>query len=137
MPGNPRRASSLIAAAYARLQTAARAHGVCYCRPLHREPIFGPLVRDLRRAESLLRAPRLTWPPSRLRRVDERLRGCTPSGSAPCCAWGRTVDALLITAWIRDVEAELRLRMQPWISPVLLLEGWTWVPGGTAGARAV
>lgn len=121
----PERASSLIAAAYARLQTAARAHGVLL-RPLHREPIFGPLVRDLRRAESLLRAERLTPAAlTRLRRVDERLRELHSERLGSLLRLGpRTrVDALLITAWIRDVEAELRLRMQPWISPVLLLEG--------------
>lgn len=121
----PERASSLIAAAYARLQTAARANGVLL-RPLHREPCFGPLVRDLRRAESLLRAARLT--PSallRLRRVDERLRELHSERLGALLRLGpRTrVDALLITAWIREVEAELRVRMQPWISPVLVLEG--------------
>lgn len=121
----PERASGLIAAAYARLQTAARAHGVLL-RPLRREPIFGPLVRDLRRAESLLRAAQLT-PAAlvRLRRVDERLRELHSERLASLLRLGpRTrVDALLITAWIRDVEAELRLRLKPWISPVLLLEG--------------
>lgn len=121
----PERASSLIAAAYARLQTAARAHGVLL-RPLRREPIFGPLVSDLRRAESRLKAARLTPAAlAALHRVDERLRELHSERLGSLLRLGpRTrVDAMLITAWIRDVEAELRVRMQPWTSPVLLLEG--------------
>lgn len=121
----PERASSLIAAAYARLQTSARAHGVLL-RPLGREPIFGPLVRDLRRAEALLKATRLSPAAlAALRRVDERLRELHSERLAALLRLGpRTrVDAALLTAWIRDVEAELRVHRQPWTSPVLLLEG--------------
>lgn len=121
----PERASSLIAAAYARLQTAARAHGVLL-RPLGREPIFGPLVRDLRRAEALLKKSHLSPAAlTALRRVDERLRELHSERLGALLRLGpRTrVDAALLTAWIRDVEAELRVRRQPWTSPVLLLEG--------------
>jgi len=121
----PERASSLIATAYARLQAAARAHGVLL-RPLGREPIFGPLLRDLRRAESLLKAPALSPKAlAALGRVDERLRALHFERLGSLLRMGpRTpVGAALITAWIREVEAELRLRGEPWTSPVLLLEG--------------
>jgi signal transduction histidine kinase len=107
------------------LQTAARAHRVLL-RPQRREPIFGPLLRDLRRAEALLRAPELS--PAALlqvQRVDERLRELHSERLGALLRLGpRTrVDAALVAEWIRAVEAELRVRAQPWISPVLLLEG--------------
>lgn len=118
----PERASDLCAVAYERLRQAARGKGVPL-RPLGREPVFGPLYRDLRRAETLLRRsnPGLAT----LRRVDARLRGLHSERLGALLRRGpRTrVDAALLSAWAREVEAELRVRGARWTPPVLLLAG--------------
>lgn len=124
----PERASDLVAAAYERLVQAGRGHGAVL-RPLALEPVFGPLWRDLRRAESLLEAADAERPDARtlsaLRRIDGRLRELHAERLGALLRLGpRTrLSAGLLSSWIRDVEAEVRVRALPWTSPVLLLEG--------------
>lgn len=124
----PERASHLVAAAYERLVQAGRGHGAVL-RPLSLEPVFGPLWRDLRRAESLLESADAKRPDPRtlsaLRRIDGRLRELHAERLGALLRLGpRTrLSAALLSAWIRDVEAEVRVRALPWASPRLLLEG--------------
>src|SRR5258708_30117611 len=58
---SPEPASQVVTRQYESLRKAARAQGVSL-RRLRREPVFGPLVRDLARAEHLLR--QMTGTPS-------------------------------------------------------------------------
>jgi tetratricopeptide (TPR) repeat protein len=115
----PEAASSVVAATYARLRRAARARGVSL-RPLGREPIFGPLARDLRRAEALVTGggarAAITAVDTRLREVhSERLAALLKHGP-------RTrVDAAVIVDWIGAVEAEMRERGGGWTPPALVL----------------
>src|SRR5204862_5732199 len=68
----PEPASRSVARHYEEVRTAARALGV-RLRRLSREPVFGPLLRDLARAESLLRDPALDA--AELAAIDARVRG--------------------------------------------------------------
>ena len=92
-------------------------------RPLGREPTFGPLVRDLRRAEVWVQG---TQPPgAELAHIDARLRGVHSERLGALAKLGpRTrVDAALVSDWIRGVEAELGVRGVTWTRPVLELHG--------------
>jgi len=117
----PERASAVVGAAYESLRREARAKGI-HLRRLSREPIFGPLESDLRRAEQLARAAgsseALGRIGARLQQVhSERLAGLLRMGP-------RTrLDAAILTQWIRDVETELRAKGVPWTSPVVHLHG--------------
>jgi signal transduction histidine kinase len=117
----PERTSSLVAAAYRKLQGAALERGVAL-RPLAREPALGPLVRDLRRAEALVRGRGGLEP---LRAVDERLRNLHPERLAALLRLGpRTrLDPALLSRWMAEVEGEVRLRGDGWTAPALHLEG--------------
>lgn len=118
----PERASEVVAAAYERLRRAGQGRGVLL-RPLGREPTFGPLVRDLRRAEVWVQG---TQPPgSELAHIDARLRGVHSERLGALAKLGpRTrVDAALVSDWIRGVEAELGVRGVTWTRPVLELHG--------------
>jgi signal transduction histidine kinase len=101
---------------------AARAQGVSL-RRLGREPVFGPLVRDLARAETLLRAPR--GGEAELLRIDRRIREVhSPRLAALLRLSPRTrLDASAVAGWIRDVEAEMRRGGAPWKDPSILLQG--------------
>ncbi|HEX2574262.1 MAG TPA: tetratricopeptide repeat protein [Polyangia bacterium] len=118
----PERASEVVAAAYERLRRTAQGRGVTL-RPLGREPTFGPLVRDLRRAEVWVQ--RAQRPGEELARIDARLRGVHSERLGALAKLGpRTrVDAALVSDWIRGVEAELKVRGVRWTRPVLELHG--------------
>lgn len=73
----PEPASQVVIRAFERLRIAARAQGVSL-RRLSREPSFGPLVRDLARAEALLRD---ALPPAA-----PAAREAAPSGASPARA---------------------------------------------------
>ena len=119
---SPEPASQAVAQRYQALREAARAQGVSL-RRLGREPVFGPLVRDLARAETLLRAPR--GGEAELLRIDRRIREVhSPRLAALLRLSPRTrLDASAVAGWIRDVEAEMRRGGAPWKDPSILLQG--------------
>lgn len=118
----PEPASRVVAAHYASLRKAARAQGVTL-RRLAREPVFGPLVRDLARAEALLRRPDSA--PAGLARLDERIRLLHAERLAALLRLGpRTrLDHSAVAGWIRDVEAESRRFGSSWTAPSILMKG--------------
>jgi tetratricopeptide (TPR) repeat protein len=118
----PEPASKVVARHYGALRTAARAHGIAL-RRLSREPVFGPLVRDLARAEALLRDPAGDAP--ELAEIDGRIRGGHARRLARLLRLGpRTkVDASAVAGWIRDVEAEVRRGGSSWTAPSILMKG--------------
>src|SRR6185295_4399217 len=65
----PRPASELVAEIYARVEQAATGLGLTL-RPLDREPTFGPIAQELRRAERILR----TGDRASLAEIDRELR---------------------------------------------------------------
>jgi len=118
----PEPASKVVARHYEALRTAARSLGV-RLRRISREPIFGPLVRDLARAEALLRDP--SGGGRELPAIDARVRGEHSRRLAGLLRLGpRTrLDAGAVAGWIRDVEAEMRRGGSPWTAPSILIEG--------------
>ncbi|HZR07847.1 MAG TPA: hypothetical protein VFA79_04640 [Myxococcales bacterium] len=118
----PEPASEVVARHYASLRKAARAQGVTL-RRLGREPVFGPLVRDLARAEALLRRPGAGS--AELARLDERIRLLHADRLAALLRLGpRTrLDAGAVAGWIRDVEAETRRGGASWTAPSILMKG--------------
>ncbi len=118
---SPEPTSEVVAAIYEKLRLAARAQGVTL-RRLGREPTFGALARDLRRAEEWLRKGRGRFDAAR---ADSRLREIHSEKLGALLRLGpRTrLDAPAITSWIRDVEAELRQGGSSWTSPALQLAG--------------
>lgn len=119
----PQRASVVIATAYESLRQTAQARGATL-RRLPREPVFGPLCRDLRRAEVLVRRPMLgPRAAETLRRIDARLRELHAErlGALLRLAPRTPLSAPLLAGWVRLVEDELRLSQERWTSPVLHL----------------
>jgi signal transduction histidine kinase len=88
-------------------------------RPLGREPVFGPLWRDLRRAEAWAEQPTRT---RALVAVDGRLRGVHSERLGALLRLGpRTrLDGAALADWIRDLEAELAA--DGWTPPAILLQ---------------
>ncbi len=119
---SPKPASQAVAQQYQALRKAARAQGLPL-RRLRREPIFGPLVRDLSRAEALLRAP--AGGEDELLGIDQRIREVhSPRLAALLRLSPRTrLDAGALSGWIRDVEVEMRRGGAPWKDPSILLQG--------------
>ena len=119
---SPEPASQAIAKQYEALRKAARAQGVSL-RRLAREPVFGPLVRDLARAEKLLGVADGGSP--ELARIDSRIREQhSPRLASLLRLAPRTrLDAGAISGWIRDVEAEMRRGGSSWTDPSILLQG--------------
>ena len=119
---SPEPASQAVAAAYQRLRQEARGQGVALCR-LPREPVFGPLVRDLAAAEAVLRSP--DTPAAPLGGIDRRLREeHTERLSALLRLGPRTrLSAAELSEWIRGVEAEVKRGGSGWTSPSILLQG--------------
>ena len=119
---SPEPASQAVAQRYETLRKAARAQGVPL-RRLRREPVFGPLVRDLARAEALLQAP--SGGEEELARIDRRIREAHSARLAALLRLApRTrLDAGALSGWIRDVEAEVRRGGAPWKDPSILLQG--------------
>jgi signal transduction histidine kinase len=119
---SPEPASLVVAQKYEELRKAARAQGLSL-RRLWREPIFGPLVRDLARAESLLRAA--SGGDADLGRIEQRVREVHSARLASLLRLGpRTrLDASAVAGWIRDVEAEMRRGGSSWTAPSILLQG--------------
>jgi signal transduction histidine kinase len=117
----PEPASTVVARHYDALRTAARGQGV-RLRRLSREPVFGPLVRDLARAETLLR---LGGDGRELAEIDRRMRGEHASRLGGLLRMGpRTkLDASAVGGWIRDVEVEMRRGGSSWSAPSILLQG--------------
>ncbi|MBI5478015.1 MAG: hypothetical protein HY906_04120, partial [Deltaproteobacteria bacterium] len=117
---SPEPTSKVVADIYARLRKAAHAHGVSL-RPLGREKVFGPLRRDLRRAEGQVHDPART---AALLEVDRRLREVHSERLAALLKLGpRTrVDAACLSEWIRDVEAERRGDKGAWTPPAIQLQ---------------
>ena len=118
---SPEPASQAVAARYEALRNSARAQGV-ELRRLSREPVFGPLVRDLSRAEALLQAEGHL---AELALIDARIRELhAPRLAALLRLAPRTrLDATAVAGWIRDVEAEMRRGGARWTDPSILLEG--------------
>ncbi len=118
----PEPASQVVFRHYAALRKAARAQGVTL-RRLGREPVFGPLFRDLARAEALLRHP--GEGSAELARLDERIRLLHADRLAGLLRLGpRTrLDAGAVAGWIRDVEAETRRGGASWTAPSILMKG--------------
>jgi len=118
----PEPASRVVARHYEALRVAARAQGVGL-RRLSREPVFGPLVRDLARAEALLRDP--AGDERTLAEIDGRVRGEHARRLGALLRLGpRTkLDASALAGWIRDVEAEMRRGGSPWTAPSILMKG--------------
>ena len=118
---SPEPASATLARQYEALRTAARAQGVSL-RRLAREPCFGPLARDLSRAESLLRG---SGGEDELLRIDARIRGEHAARLSGLLRLGpRTrLDAEAVAGWIRDVEAEMRRGGSAWTAPSIMLAG--------------
>jgi tetratricopeptide (TPR) repeat protein len=117
----PEPASTAVAHAYERLREDARAQGVVL-RRLSREPVFGPLVSDLRTAERILRRGGKT---ATLARIDARMREVHGPRLAALLKQGpRTlVDATSLSDWIHGVEAEVRGGGAGWTAPSVLLQG--------------
>src|SRR5712664_3361779 len=118
----PEPASRVVARHYEALRAAAKAQGVGL-RRLSREPVFGPLVRDLARAEELLRDP--ADDARTLGEIDGRVRGEHARRLGALLRMGpRTkLDASAVAGWIRDVEAEMRRGGSPWTAPSILMKG--------------
>jgi tetratricopeptide (TPR) repeat protein len=118
----PEPASQVVSRHYAALRKAARAQGVTL-RRLGREPVFGPLFRDLARAEALLRQPGAGT--AELARLDERIRLQHAERLGALLRLGpRTrLDASAVAGWIRDVEAETRRGGASWTAPSILMKG--------------
>jgi signal transduction histidine kinase len=91
-------------------------------RRLSREPVFGPLVRDLLAAEGILRRG---GPSAKLSRIDVRMREVHGARLASLLKQGpRTrVDASSLSDWIHGVEAEVRRGGAGWTAPSVLLQG--------------
>ncbi len=119
---SPEPASRAVAQQYQALRKAARAQGVPL-RRLGREPVFGPLVRDLARAEALLGAS--SGGEEELLRIDQRIREVHSARLAALLRLSpRTrLDAGALSGWIRDVEVEMRRGGAPWKDPSVLLQG--------------
>jgi tetratricopeptide (TPR) repeat protein len=119
---SPEPASQVVAQKYEELRKAARAQGLSL-RRLRREPVFGALVRDLARAETLLKAP--SGGEAELARIEQRVREVHPARLASLLKLGpRTrLDASAVAGWIRDVEAEMRRGGSSWTAPSILLQG--------------
>ena len=118
----PAPASQAVAQQYETLRRLARGQGVSL-RRLSREPVFGPLVRDLARAEALLQRP--DGSEAELARIDGRIRGEHSARLAGLLRTGpRTrLDAGALAGWIRDVEAEVRRGGAAWTAPSILVQG--------------
>ena len=118
---SPEPTSHAVSAIYERLRIAARAQGLSL-RRLGREPIFGPLCRDLARAEAWLADGAGRFDAAA---TDRRLREVHGDRLASLLKLGpRTrLDAPAISSWIRDVEVELRRTGGKWSSPALQLPG--------------
>jgi tetratricopeptide (TPR) repeat protein len=105
---------------YAQLVQEARGLGL-HLRPLGREPVFGPLVRDLLRVEELLgrNDPRSD---AELRTLDQRLRGLHADRLQHLLRSGpRTrLDAGLLLRWIDSVSSEPG--RPAWVAPGLFLQ---------------
>jgi signal transduction histidine kinase len=126
----PTPASAAVAEAYDRLRAGAAALGVTL-RRLDREPVFGPLVRDLARAEALVSVPSGARYGDRelaeLTALDDALRERHPASLARLTTAGpRTrLDPAEVSSWIRAVEAEHRARGSDgadWTAPELHLQ---------------
>jgi signal transduction histidine kinase len=118
---SPEPASQVVARQYQMLREAARAQGV-RLRRLSREPVFGPLVRDLTRAETLLAG---AGGDDEILAIDKRLRDVhAPRLAALLRLSPRTrLDAAAVAGWIRDVEAEMRRAGGAWADPSILIAG--------------
>jgi tetratricopeptide (TPR) repeat protein len=116
---SPEPASRAVLRQYQALQKAALAQGV-RLRRAAREPVFGPLLRDLIRAEKLLES----GSNAELLQLDRRLRAEHTARLAALLKLGpRTrIDAGAVSGWIRDVEAEVRRGGAPWRAPSILLQ---------------
>lgn len=109
--------SKVIADAYGRLVSLARAEGI-RLRRLQREPVFGRLVRELYAMERALAG---TGDRATILAVDTRLRtthkqrldGLLATG--PRCHLG----AAKIQGWISAIQAEYAAKGRPWTVPAL------------------
>jgi tetratricopeptide (TPR) repeat protein len=116
----PMPASCEVTGIFEQLVQEARGLGV-RLRPLGREPVFGPLVRDLEHVEELLgrNDPRHD---AELRVLDQRLRGPHADGLQRLLRSGpRTrLDAGLLLRWIDGVASEPG--RPAWVAPGLFLQ---------------
>jgi tetratricopeptide (TPR) repeat protein len=115
----PRPTSAVVAAVYDRVAQAASGQGTTL-RALAREPVFGPLYRDLARAEALLAG---AGGDAEIAAIDERLRGPIADALVALLQLGpRTrLDAATLSAWIASVEAAARQAGGGWTAPALSL----------------
>ena len=116
----PTPASLEVTGIYQHLMQEARGLGL-HLRPLEREPVFGPLVRDLAAVEErLVRPDPRTLP--QLRLLDQRLRGEHADRLQDLLRRGpRThLDARLVARWIDGVAGEPG--RSAWVAPGLYLQ---------------
>ncbi|MBN2360911.1 MAG: tetratricopeptide repeat protein [Deltaproteobacteria bacterium] len=115
----PTPTSAAVAALYQTLRGQARASGVAL-RPIEREPVFGPLQRDLRCAERLAADPRRT---ATVLAIDRRLRERHAARLQALLQSGpRTrLDAAIVSAWLRALAAEQRQRGAGWVVPAVAI----------------
>ena len=104
---------------YLTLSGQARACGLVL-RPIEREPLFWPLLRDLQRAERQAADPRRV--PAMLA-IDRRLRGVHAARlQALLQAGPRTrLDAVVVSGWLRALSAEQRQRGVDWVVPAIAI----------------
>jgi tetratricopeptide (TPR) repeat protein len=116
----PEPASTMVASIYQHLAQEARGLGLRLCTLAH-EPVFGPLIADLSRAESLLQddSPSVI---EDLRAIDERLRGVHADRLQQLLLSGprTTVGAGLLARWIDAMTNEPN--RGPWTAPQLNLK---------------
>ena len=122
----PQPTSAAVAGIYDRLALAARGLGM-QLRPLAREPVFGPLARDLALAETLACASEpagaAASTDAALLAADARLRGVHADRLTELTQLGpRTrLDAAELAGWIGAVEAAARRDGAGWAAPSLML----------------
>ncbi len=110
-------ASELVRDGYQRLVSLARAHSITL-RRLEREPVFGPLVRDLKRAEKAVLVPGSRGV---LLKVDARLRSRHMAAMKQLLERGprSQLDAAELQRWIASVHAESAASGKKWTEPAL------------------
>ncbi|HMA91735.1 MAG TPA: hypothetical protein VKP30_03570, partial [Polyangiaceae bacterium] len=109
--------SQVIADAYGRLVSLARAEGITL-RRLQREPVFGRLVRELYAMERALAG---TGDRATILAADTRLRTTRKQRLDGLLAMGPRcrLDAAKIQGWISAIQAEYAAKGRPWTVPAL------------------
>lgn len=115
----PTPTSVAVRTLYLTLCGQARSSGLML-RPIEREPAFGPLLRDLQRAEQRAADPRRV--PAMLA-IDQRLRGVHAERLQALLQAGPRVrlDATVVSDWLRALAAEQRQGGADWVVPAIAI----------------